>query len=48
MRAYELITDEIPPLKHTDTGEKALQWMDEFKVSHLPVLKNGNFVGFRI
>ena len=45
MRAYELITDEIPPLKHTDTGEKALQWMDEFKVSHLPVLKNGNFVG---
>jgi acetoin utilization protein AcuB len=45
MRAYELITDEIPPLKHTDTGEKALQWMDEFKVSHLPVLKNGNFIG---
>jgi acetoin utilization protein AcuB len=45
MRAHELITDEIPPLKHTDTGEKALQWMDEFKVSHLPVLKNGNFVG---
>jgi acetoin utilization protein AcuB len=45
MRAFELITDEIPPLKHTDTGEKALQWMDEFKVSHLPVLKNGNFVG---
>jgi len=22
-----------------------LRWMDEFKVSHLPVLKNGNFVG---
>ncbi|MFO0496258.1 MAG: CBS domain-containing protein [Flavobacteriia bacterium] len=45
MRALELITDEIPPLKHTDSGEKALRWMDEFKVSHLPVLKNGNFVG---
>ncbi len=45
MRAQELITDEIPPLTHTDTGEKALRWMDEFKVSHLPVLKNGNFVG---
>jgi CBS domain-containing protein len=45
MRALELITDEIPPLTHTDTGEKALRWMDEFKVSHLPVLKNGNFVG---
>jgi acetoin utilization protein AcuB len=45
MRAIELITEEIPPLTHNDTGEKALRWMDEFKVSHLPVLKNGNFVG---
>lgn len=45
MKALELISDEIPPLTHTDTGEKALRWMDEFKVSHLPVLKNGNFVG---
>ena len=45
MRAKELITEEIPPLMHTDSGEKALRWMDEFKVSHLPVLKNGNFVG---
>lgn len=45
MRALALITDEIPPLKHTDSGEKALRWMDEFKVSHLPVLKNDNFVG---
>ena len=45
MNAIDLITYEIPPLVHTDTGEKALAWMDEFKVSHLPVLKNGNFVG---
>ncbi|OFZ58201.1 MAG: hypothetical protein A3D92_19465 [Bacteroidetes bacterium RIFCSPHIGHO2_02_FULL_44_7] len=45
MRAIDLITDEIPPLTHTDSGEKALHWMEEFKVSHLPVLKNGNFVG---
>ena len=45
MIAREVITDEIPPLLHTDTGEKALSWMEEFKVSHLPVLKNGNFVG---
>ncbi|MFN5910553.1 MAG: CBS domain-containing protein [Bacteroidota bacterium] len=45
MRAVELITEEIPPLTHADTGEKALRWMDELKVSHLPVLKNGNFVG---
>jgi CBS domain-containing protein len=45
MTAKDLITDEIPPLKHTDSGEIALRWMDEFKVTHLPVLKNGNFVG---
>ena len=45
MRAFELISEQIPPLVHTDTGEKAMIFMDEFKVSHLPVLKNGHFVG---
>ena len=45
MIAQDLITAEIPPLKHTDTIEKALYWMDEFKVAHLPVLKGMNFVG---
>jgi CBS domain-containing protein len=45
MTAEELITEEIPPLLHTDNGEKALAWMEECKVSHLPVLKNGNYVG---
>jgi CBS domain-containing protein len=45
MRAKDLITEEIPPLTHLDTGDRALNWMEEFKVSHLPVLKNGNFVG---
>lgn len=45
MIARELITEHIPPLKHTDTGELALRWMEEFKVSHLCVLKDENFVG---
>lgn len=45
MTAKDLISYEIPPLKHTDTGETAMRWMEEFKVRHLPVLKNGNFVG---
>ena len=45
MRAIDLITELIPPLVHTDTAEKALSWMEEFKVTHLPVLKNGNYVG---
>lgn len=45
MIAIELISEEIPPLKHTDSGDTALQWMEEFKVTHLPVLKHENFVG---
>jgi signal-transduction protein with cAMP-binding, CBS, and nucleotidyltransferase domain len=45
MKASDLISDYIPPLKHTDTGDKALRWMDEFRVSHLPVIKQNNFVG---
>lgn len=45
MRALDIIAEEIPPLLHTDSGAKVMLWMDEFKVSHLPVLKNGNFVG---
>lgn len=45
MIAITLISEEIPPLKHTDTGDLALQWMEEFKVRHLPVMKDGNFVG---
>lgn len=45
MRASEIISEVIPPLVHTDSGEKALLWMDEFQINHLPVLKNSNFVG---
>lgn len=45
MIGLELISEEVLPLEHTDTGEMALQWMNDFKVSHLSVLKNGNFVG---
>jgi len=45
MKAINLITEELPPLTHSDSGEKTLNWMEEFKVSHLPVLKYGKFVG---
>lgn len=45
MLARDLITDEIPPLKLSDTGRKALSWMDEFKVWHLPVVKNSELIG---
>lgn len=45
MLAVNLITSDIPPLKNTDTGKMAVQWMDEFKVSHLPVLSSGQYIG---
>ena len=45
MLVADLITDEIPPLKHTDTVELALDWMEQFKVSHLAVVKNRELLG---
>ena len=45
MIANDLISDEIPPLKDTDTGIRALHWMDEFKVAHLPVVKGVEYLG---
>lgn len=45
MIGIELISEDILPLEHTDTGDMALQWMSDFKVNHLSVLKNNNFVG---
>lgn len=45
MIAIGLITDEILPLEHTDTGDIALQLMNDYKVRHLPVLKENSFVG---
>jgi CBS domain-containing protein len=45
MLAGDLITDEIPPLKITDTVELALDWMEQFKVSHLAVVNGRELVG---
>jgi len=45
MLAIDLITDTVPPLRITDTGTKALSWMDEFKVRHLPVVKSNQYLG---
>lgn len=45
MLAKDLITEDVPPLKSTDTVEKASGWMDDFKVVHLPVLSGRNFIG---
>ncbi|HEY6162652.1 MAG TPA: CBS domain-containing protein [Bacteroidia bacterium] len=45
MLAIELVNDEIPPLKITDHASKALAWMEEFRVSHLPVVNKREFLG---
>jgi acetoin utilization protein AcuB len=45
MTANDLITDDIPPLRIDDTAEKALRWMDEFRVSNLAVVNGTEFVG---
>ncbi|HAP68778.1 MAG TPA: CBS domain-containing protein [Flavobacteriales bacterium] len=45
MLARELISKVVPPLKPNDEVARALAWMDEFKVSHLPVVDGRNFIG---
>ena len=45
MIAAELINHMIPPLKLTDTADKAISWMEEFRSNQLPVVDNGIFAG---
>jgi len=45
MQAKDLISEIIPPLKPSDTGQTALNWMEVFRVSHLPVVNNQDFLG---
>ena len=45
MIAEELISYEIPPLKPSDTGTKVLQWMEEFKVKDMVVVKSKKYIG---
>ena len=45
MIASELISYDIPPLKLSDTGVKALDWMEEFKTSELPVVDGNEYMG---
>lgn len=45
MHAQDLITADIPPLRPQDDASRALDWMEEFKVSHLPVVEGRRLVG---
>ncbi len=45
MHASSLISYSVPPLKLSDTGVKALLWMNDFHVRHLPVVEDGKLLG---
>ncbi|MEA1896946.1 MAG: CBS domain-containing protein [Bacteroidota bacterium] len=45
MLAKELISDIVPALKTSDTGLKALSWMEIFRISHMPIVNNKEFLG---
>ena len=45
MIAEDLISREIPPLRTSDTGLKAVSWMEEFKIFHLPIVNHTDFLG---
>ena len=45
MLIADLITHDIPALKGSDTVEQAIHWMEEFKVTHLPVLHHKKLTG---
>jgi len=45
MVAEDLINEMIPPLKLSDTGEKAKRWMEELRLSQLPVVDKNIYQG---
>lgn len=45
MLAKELISDVIPFLKPSDLGIEALNWMEIFRVSHLPIVEDDTYIG---
>ena len=45
MIAKELISIHIPSISFSDEAEKALRLMDENRVSHIPVVDNGEYHG---
>ncbi len=45
MVAKEILSDVVPSLRTSDTGIVALNWMDIFKVTHLPIVSDKEFLG---
>ncbi len=45
MLAKELISDVVTALKTSDSGTKALSWMEVFRIKHLPIVNHREFLG---
>ncbi len=45
MLAYEMMSDVVPSLKPGDSAYRSLNWMEVFRLSHLPVVNEGKFLG---
>lgn len=45
MLAKELISDIVAAVKTSDSGAKALSLMEDYRVSHLPIVNNLDFLG---
>jgi len=45
MLAKDLLSDVIPALRTSDTAVEALNWMEVFRISHLPIVNNEEFLG---
>lgn len=45
MIAENIVSNDIPPLMPSDSGLKAVAWMEEFRINHLPIVNNRQFLG---
>jgi len=45
MTAKQLVTESLMPLKPADTGAFALTQMEEFHISHLPIVNGSEYIG---
>ena len=45
MQADKLISSTIIPLHPQDSGERAIELMNQFRINHLPVVRDDFFLG---
>lgn len=45
MLARDLISDIVPVVKTSNTGAEVLNWMENFKISHMPIVNQSSFLG---